>query len=140
MRKQYLWLSVGLVSICLSVPGSLSVPRILLAPDASGHLHVSGEDGDPSSIDCYHVSILKKTNEVAFSCFLQCLQCTRLPHQVCQPQILGDFSDQTMERTLPQKQLSRLLEEANFSKCHCPRTITMFLNSTASGLCRGNSS
>ena len=79
-----------------------------LATDAAGQLNVLGHDGDTLGVDGCQVGVLKEAHQVGLSGLLQSQHCAALEPQVGL-EVLGDLTDQPLERQLADEQLSRLL-------------------------------
>ena len=71
-----------------------------LSSDSPGELHVLGHDSDPLSMDGTEVGVLKQSDEVGLSSFLQRQDSLRLETEV-RLELSGDFSDQSLEWKFP---------------------------------------
>ncbi|KAI5432213.1 hypothetical protein KIW84_036095 [Lathyrus oleraceus] len=72
------------------------------------------------------VSIFKQTNQISFSCFLKCRNGTALESEICF-EILSDFSNQSLERELPDEKLGALLILPDLSQSNCSWTESVWL-------------
>jgi len=68
-------------------------------------------------VDRAQISVLEETNEVRLRRFLESADGGALETQIGL-EILRDFTNQPLERQLPDQQLSRFLISSNFSKSH----------------------
>ena len=96
------------------------------ATDASSQLDVLGHDGDSLGVDGAQIGILEKTDHVGLSGLLEGQHCLRLESQIGLD-LLGDLTNQSLERKLPDQQIGALLELANFSKRDCAGSEPMRL-------------
>ena len=94
-----------------------------LASDATSELDVLGHDGDPLCMDGCQVSILKESHKIGLSCLLQCQHGAGLESQVSL-EVLGDLTNQPLERQLPDEQLSGLLVLPDLTKGHSSRSVS----------------
>ena len=69
------------------------------ASDSSRQLNIFRHDGDPLGVDGAQVGVFKQASQVRFGRLLQRQDGVRLESQVSL-EILGDFSDQALERQL----------------------------------------
>jgi len=72
-------------------------------------------DGDTLGVDGTQVGVLKERNEVGLNRLLKSTDGRRLESQVGL-EILGDFTDQTLEGELSDEELSRLLVATDFTE------------------------
>lgn len=86
-----------------------------LTSQSSGQLDVLLLDGNSLGVDGTQVSVLKQGDQVSLNGFLQSTDGRGLESQVGL-EVLGDFSDQSLERQLSDQKLSRLLESSDFSQ------------------------
>ncbi|KYN00179.1 hypothetical protein ALC62_09059, partial [Cyphomyrmex costatus] len=80
-------------------------------------LDVFRHDRDALCVDRAQIGVLEETNEVCLRRFLESADGGALKTQIGL-EILRDFTNQPLERQLPDQQLSRLLVSSNFSKSH----------------------
>jgi len=83
-------------------------------PDSPSKLNVLGHNGDTLSVDSTQVGVLKETNKVSLSGFLESQDSMALETKVGL-EVLGNLTDQPLERQLPDQQLSTLLILSNFT-------------------------
>ena len=102
-----------------------------LTADSSGELDILGHDGDPLGVDGAQVGILKQTNQVGFAGLLEGTDSSRLESEVSL-EILGDFSDQTLEGKLADQQLGRLLVTSDLTKSNGTGPVSVGLLNSAS--------
>jgi len=84
-----------------------------LAADASGQLHVSGHDGDTLSMERAEIRVLKQTDEMRFTSFLQREDRKTLKSDVV-PHVLSYFLHQPTKGSLPHQKIRRSLVTTNF--------------------------
>uniref|UniRef100_H2Z6S0 Uncharacterized protein n=1 Tax=Ciona savignyi TaxID=51511 RepID=H2Z6S0_CIOSA len=72
------------------------------------------------------VGIFEETNKVSFACFLESHYSAALEPEVGL-EILGNFTNQSLERKLANEKLSRLLVSTNFSQSDGSWSVTMRL-------------
>ncbi len=94
--------------------------------DSSSQLHILGHDGDSLGVDSAQVGVFKQGDEVSFSGFLKSQDGRALESEIVL-KVLGDFSDESLERKLSDQQLSGLLILSDFSESHSSGTISVGL-------------
>ena len=78
------------------------------------------------------VSILKEADKVCFRCFLKSKHSSGLETQICL-EILRNLTDETLERSLADEEISRLLVTTDLTKSYSSWTVAVrFLYSTCS--------
>merc|ERR1712119_35011 len=110
-----------------------------LTTDTSGQLDILGHDGDTLGMDSAQVGIFEKTNQVSFGSFLESHDGARLEPQVSL-EVLGDFTDKTLEGQFADQKFSGLLVTTDLTKSHGTGTVTMGLLHTSGSGCRFASS
>ena len=85
-----------------------------LASDPSCELEVLGHDGHSLGVDGAEVGVLEESDEVSFGSLLEGQNGGGLESQVLF-ELLGDFSDESLERKLSQQQVGGLLVFSDFS-------------------------
>ena len=96
-------------------------------------------DGDSLGVDRAQVGVFEQANQVRFGRFLQGQDRGGLESQVSL-EILGDFSDQSLERQLSDEQFRGLLVLADFSQRDGTRAVSVRLLDATSrrrGFARG---
>lgn len=83
-------------------------------------------------MDSGQVGVLEKGDEVSFRGFLEGTDGRRLESEVGL-EILGDFTDQTLEGKLPDQELGGLLVPSDFTKGDGTRLIPVRLLDTSGG-------
>ena len=83
--------------VSMRIPGSGS-----LSPDPPSKLDVLGHDGDPLGVDGTEVGVLEEPHEVGLTGLLESHNGRALEAEVGL-EILGDLSDQTLERKLQER-------------------------------------
>ena len=78
-----------------------------LATDAAGELDVLGHDGDALGVDGAEVGVLEEADEVSLSSLLEREDGGALEAEVGL-EVLGDLTDQALERELADQELRRL--------------------------------
>ena len=86
-----------------------------LAAETTGELNVLGLDGDTLGVDGAKVGIFKEGDEVGFDRFLEGTDGGGLEAEV-RLEVLGDFTDQTLEGELADQELGRLLVATDLAK------------------------
>ena len=88
-----------------------------LATDASGQLDVLGHDGDTLGMDGTQVGVLEQTDQVGLASLLQGHDGRGLESKVSL-EVLGDFSDKTLEGQFTDEQLRGFLVPPDLSQGH----------------------
>jgi len=102
-----------------------------LSTDSPCQLDIFRHDGHTLSMDSTQVGVFKEADQVGLTGFLQSSNSSTLKTEICL-EVLGNFSDQTLEGKLPDEQLSWLLVSTNFSQGNSARPVAMrFLHSTS---------
>ena len=96
------------------------------ASDSSRQLDILRHDGDSLGVDRAQVGVFEQANQVRFGRFLQGQDRGGLESQVSL-EILGDFSDQSLERQLSDEQFRGLLVLADFSQRDGTRAVSVRL-------------
>ena len=86
-----------------------------LATKTTGELNVLGLDGDTLGVDGAKVGIFKEGDKVGFDGFLEGTDGGGLEAEV-RLEVLGDFTDQTLEGELADQELGRLLVATDLAK------------------------
>ena len=94
--------------------------------DSSRQLDILRHDGDSLGVDRAQVGVFEQANQVRFGRFLQRQDRGGLESQVSL-EILGDFSDQSLERQLSDEQFRGLLVLADFSQRDGTRAVSVRL-------------
>ena len=94
--------------------------------DTTSQLDVLGHDGDSLGVDGTEVGVFEQTNEVSLGSLLKSHDGGRLESQVGL-EVLGDFSDETLEGQLTDEQLRRLLVTSDLAESNGSWTVTMWL-------------
>lgn len=105
-----------------------------LSSDAAGKLDVFGHDGHTLGVDGAQVRVFEKTDQVGLAGFLQGHDGRALETQVGL-EVLGDFTNESLERQLPDEQLRALLVPTDLSESDRAGTITMGLLHSSGGRC-----
>ena len=109
----------GKLTVCCQIFGfCLST----LATNASGQLDVLGHDGDTLGVNGAQVSVFEQTDKVGLACFLEGTDSSALETQVSL-EILGNFTNKTLEWQFADQQFSRFLVTTNFTKSNSTRPI-----------------
>ena len=87
---------------------------VALTADAAGQLHVLRHDGDAARVDGAEVGVLEESDEVGLGCLLQRHDGGGLEAEV-RLAVLGDLTQQTLERGLLQQQVRGLLVAADLA-------------------------
>lgn len=86
-----------------------------LAPESPSKLDILGLDGDALGMDGSEISVFKEGNEVGLGGLLEGTDGRRLEAQVCL-KVLGDFTNQALERQFADQELGRLLVTTDLTK------------------------
>ena len=103
-----------------------------LASNTAGQLDVLGHDGHSLGVDCTEVGILEEANQVGLGGFLQRHDCRGLESQVSL-EVLGNFSNEPLERKFPDEELGALLVSPDLPESYCTRPVPMGLLDTSCG-------
>ena len=101
-----------------------------LSTDTAGKLDVLGHDGDTLGMDGAQVGVLKETNQVSLRGLLEGHDSRGLETEVSL-EILGNFSDKTLEGQLADEKFSGLLVATDLTESNGTRAITMGLLDTS---------
>jgi histone H3 len=77
-----------------------------LASESSSELEILGLDGNSLGVDSGQVGVLEERDEVSLGSFLESSDGRRLESKISL-EVLGDFSDQSLEGELSDEELSR---------------------------------
>src|ERR1700678_3247976 len=102
--------------------------------DTTGQLDVLWHDGYTLGVDGAQVGVFEKTDQVGLAGFLQSHDGGALETQVGF-EILGDLTDQTLERQFADQQFSALLVTTDFTEGDGSRTVTMWFLHSAGSRC-----
>ena len=97
-----------------------------LTADAAGELHVLRHDRDTLGVDGAQVGVFEEANEVGFGGFLEGEDRGGLESQVGL-EILGDFTDEALERELADQKFGGLLVLADFPERNGTRAVAVRL-------------
>ena len=100
------------------------------SPDTTSKLNVFRHDRHTFGMNSTQVGILEETDQVCLRGFLKGQHRGRLETQVVL-EILCNLTDKTLERSLADQQLSRLLVFADFTKSNSTWTVTVRLLDTS---------
>jgi hypothetical protein len=103
-----------------------------LSTDTTGELNVLRHDGNTLGVDSAKVRVLEEANEVSLGGFLKGKDGRSLETKVGL-EILGDLTDETLERELADEQVSRLLVTTDLTESDGSRTVTVRLLDSSSG-------
>lgn len=113
------------IAVC-KVANNLST----FSTDSSGQLDILWHDGDTFGVDGAQVGIFEETDEVSFRCFLKGHDGRALETQVSL-EVLGDFTDQSLEGQFSDKQFSRFLVSSDLTKGYSTWSVSVwFLHSS----------
>lgn len=85
-----------------------------LSTNSTSKLDILRHDGDSFSVDCTQVGIFKKSDKIGFGSFLESQNSGGLKTEIGF-EVLGNFTNKTLERSLADQQISGLLVLANFT-------------------------
>ena len=103
-----------------------------LATDSSCQLDVLWHDGDTLGVDGAQVGVFEEADEVGFRGFLEGRDGGRLESEVGL-EVLGNLTDETLERELSDEELGRLLVSTDFTERDGARTVPVRLLDAAGG-------
>ena len=104
-----------------------------LSSDSPGQLDVLGHDGDSLGVDGAQVGVLEKTDEVSLAGLLEGHDGRALEPKVSL-EVLGDFSDKTLEGQLADEELSGLLVPSDLTESDSSGPVSVgLLDSTGGG-------
>jgi hypothetical protein len=103
-----------------------------LTTDAAGELDVLGHDGDTLGVDGAEVGVLEETDEVRLSGLLEGEDGRALETEI-RLELLGDLTDETLERELADEEVSRLLVATDLTEGDGTGAVTVGLLDTAGG-------
>lgn len=102
-----------------------------LAADATGELHVLGEDGDATCVERTEVGVLEEADEVRFCGLLERHQALGLEADVgCRAtldEFARDLAHEALERQLADEEVGRLLVLADLAERDGPRAVPVLL-------------
>ena len=112
-----------MICLCLKFIGKISdtieyisiINSGSLTSDSSGELHVLWHDGDSLGVDGAEVGVLEESDHVSLSGLLESEDGRGLESEVGL-EIVGDFSNESLERKLSNEELSGFLESSDLSK------------------------
>ena len=103
-----------------------------LSTDSSGQLDVLWHDGDTLGMDGTQVGVLKQTNQISLTGFLESHDSRALESQVSL-EVLGNFSHQTLEGQLADEELSGLLVSSDLTESNSSWPVSVGLLNSSSG-------
>ena len=124
----------GDTPIKVDSPGFCDKSRCLasLSTDSAGELDVLRHDGHPLGVDGTEVGVLEEADQVGLGGFLESDDGGSLESEVVL-EILGDLSDEPLERQLPDEKVGGLLVPPDLSESNGSRSVpTRLLDSSGS--------
>jgi hypothetical protein len=104
-----------------------------LTTDATGELNILGHDCHTLSVDRAQVGVFEQSNEISLSSFLKSKHGSGLKAKI-RLEILGNFTDKTLEGSLADEKISGLLVLADLAKGDSSGTVTVgLLHASGSG-------
>ena len=103
-----------------------------LTTDATGQLDILWHDGDALGVDGAQVGILEDADQVGLGGFLEGHDGRGLESEIGL-EVLGDFTDKSLEGQLADQKLSRLLVTADLPKGDGARSESVWLFDTTGG-------
>ena len=100
--------------------------------DSSSELDVLGHDGDSLGVDGAQVGVFEKTNEVGLGSFLESHDGGRLESEISL-EVLGDFSDESLEGKLSDEELGGFLVSSDLSESDGARSVSVWLLDSTGG-------
>ncbi|KZC12867.1 hypothetical protein WN55_04384, partial [Dufourea novaeangliae] len=102
--------------------------------DSTSKLNVLGHDGHSLGVDGTQIGIFEKTNKVGLAGFLKGHDGRALETQVGF-EVLGDFTDKSLERQFPDQKFSAFLVSTDFTESNGSWTITVRLLHSSGSRC-----
>ena len=103
-----------------------------LSTDAASQLDILRHDGNTLSVNGTQVGVLEESNQVGLGGFLESQDSGGLEAKIGL-EILGNFANETLERSLADQEIGRLLVLADLSKSDSSGTVTVGLLDTSGG-------
>jgi len=103
-----------------------------LATDSACQLDVLGHDGHTLSVDGAQIGVFEQADEVGLGRLLKGADGRRLETEIGL-EVLGDLTNETLERQFADEQLRRLLVTTDLTKGHSSGPVAMGLLDTAGG-------
>jgi hypothetical protein len=103
-----------------------------LSTDSAGQLDVLGHDGHTLGVDGAQVGVLEETNQVSLGSLLESHDGRGLEPQVSL-EVLGDFTDQTLEGQFPDEELGGFLVTTDLTESDGSGPVTMGLLDSSGG-------
>ena len=100
--------------------------------DSPGQLDILWHDGDTLGVDSAQVGVLEETDEVGLRSLLQGEDGGGLESQV-RLEVLGDLSDESLERQLPDEELGRLLVPSDLTESDGSWSVSVRLLDASDG-------
>ena len=104
----------------------------MFAADAAGKLHVLRHDGDPLGMDGAEVGVLEEAHKVGFGSLLERKDGGGLEAKVGL-EVLGDLTDEALERELADEQVGGLLVPADLTESDGSGSVSVGLLHTSGG-------
>ena len=102
-----------------------------LSSDSSSQLHILWHNSDSFSVNSAQVGIFEQSNQVSFRCFLESHYSRGLESEIGL-EILGNFTDQSLEGQFSEQKLSRLLVTSDLTKSNSSWSESVCLLDTSS--------
>ena len=119
------------VAIKIAVFWSTVQDLCTFSTDPPCQLDILWHNGDTFSVDSAQVGIFEKTNQVSLRCFLESHYSRTLESEISL-EVLGDFTNKTLERQFSDEELGGFLVSSDFTKSNSSWPVTMgFLDSTS---------
>jgi len=113
---------------------SLRVCQCLRAfsTDTAGQLDILRHDGNTLGVDSTQVSVLEKTDEVGFGGFLEGQDGRSLESKITL-EVLGDLTNETLERKLSDEEIGTLLVTTDLTKSDGSGSVSVGLLDSSGG-------
>ena len=134
INLQYTMFFIRCVAIKIAVFWSTEEDLGTFSTDSSGQLDVLGHDGDTFGMDGTQVGVFEKSDEVSFRCFLKGRDSRALETQVSL-EVLGDFTNQTLEGQFSDEQFGGFLVSSDFTESDGTRSVSVWFLDSTSGWC-----
>ena len=106
----------------------------MLSTDSASELDVLWHNGDTLGVDGAQVGVLKQSNQVGLTSLLEGHDGRALESEVSL-EILGDFTDETLEGQLSDQKLGALLVSSDFTQGDSSGPVSVWFLHTTSGGC-----
>ena len=122
-------------AVCLFTQRTLST----FTSDSASQLDVLWHDGDTLGVDSAQVGVFEESDQVSLAGLLESQDSRALESEISL-EVLGDFTDQTLEWQFPDEQFCALLVTSDFTESDGSRPVPVWLLHSTSCWCALTSS